>query len=94
MAVIISDMQRELDVLNEHTARVMRVVGRHVDSVTISMVDLLELIDYAEDSIIEADMEHSSPPSEEERVFMMRMWRLAGKKMPGWFGRHYGWVQE
>jgi hypothetical protein len=62
--------------------------------VTISREDLLELLEYAEYAIGTADTEYSCPPNDAERIFMLRMLKIAGKEVPDFFRTAYGWTQE
>ena len=52
---------------------------------------LLALLELAEDSIDVQYGEFSNRPSEEDRDLMLAMWRVAGKEVPEFFRRTFGW---
>ena len=52
---------------------------------------LLALIELAEEDLYTQYSEFSSSPLDGDRELMLSFWRLAGKEVPPFFSRTFGW---
>ena len=64
--------------------------------VEVPLDDLLALLELAENEIWDKCSEYGRDPirrtpKDEDRDLMLAMWKLAGKSVPAYFSRTYGW---
>jgi hypothetical protein len=59
--------------------------------VQVEIADFKELLELAEEAIIERASEYSNLPTEEDHQFFLRMWEVVSKPMPGYFRRVFKW---
>jgi hypothetical protein len=66
-----------------------------MNDVTITREQFDKLVYLAEDSLSLNYYETTrTPPPHEDRDLMLAMWKLAGKEVPGFFARTFGWAHS
>ena len=60
--------------------------------ISISRDKLMQLLEVAEEALYLQYSEFSNTPTDEERELLLSLYRLAGKEVPPYFAKTFGWT--